>query len=89
MAIQVFGGMGYIEETGVAQHWRDVRIAPSTGTNGIQAIDLVMRKLPMADGAVMDQLFSEIDATVADLVDELPRLSIDLSQALATVRATD
>ncbi len=50
-AIQVFGGMGYVEETGVAQHWRDARIAPIyEGTNGIQAVDLVLRKLPMEDG---------------------------------------
>ena len=47
LAIQVFGGMGYIEETGAAQHLRDARIAPIyEGTNGIQALDLVNRKLP-------------------------------------------
>ncbi len=46
--MQIHGGMGYVEETGVAQHFRDSRIAPIyEGTNGIQAIDLVMRKLPM------------------------------------------
>ena len=58
LAIQVFGGMGYIEETGVAQHFRDARIAPIyEGTNGIQAMDLVGRKLPMrAGGAVADYL---------------------------------
>jgi alkylation response protein AidB-like acyl-CoA dehydrogenase len=49
--MQVHGGMGYIEETGVAQHYRDSRISPIyEGTNGIQAIDLVTRKLPMAGG---------------------------------------
>ena len=49
--IQVHGGMGYIEETGAAQHLRDARIAPIyEGTNGIQAIDLVMRKLPIDGG---------------------------------------
>ena len=48
LAIQVHGGMGYIEETGVAQHYRDIRIAAIyEGTNGIQAMDLVGRKLPM------------------------------------------
>ena len=52
LALQVFGGMGYIEETGVAQHYRDARIAPIyEGTNGIQAMDLVGRKLPMRAGA--------------------------------------
>lgn len=49
--VQVHGGMGYIEETGAAQHYRDARIAPIyEGTNGIQAIDLVARKLPMNGG---------------------------------------
>jgi alkylation response protein AidB-like acyl-CoA dehydrogenase len=47
MAVQMFGGMGFIEETGAAQHLRDARIAPIyEGTNGIQALDLVNRKLP-------------------------------------------
>ena len=49
LAVQVHGGMGFIEETGVAQHYRDIRIAPIyEGTNGIQAIDLVGRKLGCA-----------------------------------------
>ena len=47
VALQVFGGMGFVEETGAAQHYRDARIAPIyEGTNGIQALDLVGRKLP-------------------------------------------
>jgi hypothetical protein len=51
LALQVFGGMGYVEETGAAQHYRDARIAPIyEGTNGIQAIDLVARKLPAEGG---------------------------------------
>ena len=51
VGIQVHGGMGYIEETGAAQHFRDARIAPIyEGTNGIQALDLVGRKLPMRGG---------------------------------------
>ena len=54
LAIQVHGGMGYIEETGVAQHYRDIRIAPIyEGTNGIQAMDLVGRKLGLRGGGVM------------------------------------
>ena len=54
LGVQVHGGMGYIEETGAAQHFRDARIAPIyEGTNGIQALDLVMRKLPREDGAAV------------------------------------
>src|SRR5205807_2459156 len=54
LGVQVHGGMGYIEETGAAQHYRDARIAAIyEGTNGIQAIDLVMRKLPLAGGATV------------------------------------
>jgi hypothetical protein len=57
LGIQVHGGMGFIEETGAAQHYRDVRIAAIyEGTNGIQAIDLVGRKLSMRDGAVVREL---------------------------------
>ncbi len=54
LGVQVHGGMGYIEETGAAQFFRDARIAPIyEGTNGIQAIDLVTRKLPLANGAAV------------------------------------
>jgi acyl-CoA dehydrogenase len=49
--VQVHGGMGFVEETGAAQHYRDARIlAIYEGTNGIQSIDLVLRKLPLAGG---------------------------------------
>ena len=72
LALQVHGGMGYVEETGVAQHVRDARIAPIyEGTNGIQAIDLVLRKLPVDDGAMalgfLDGLDGELAAASADL----------------------
>ena len=61
LGVQVHGGMGYIEETGAAQLLRDARIAPIyEGTNGIQAIDLVTRKLPMADGAVVESYLGEL-----------------------------
>ncbi len=61
VGIQVHGGMGFIEETGAAQHWRDSRIAPIyEGTNGIQAIDLVGRKVPMEGGAVLTDLLAEM-----------------------------
>ena len=54
LAVQMHGGMGFVEETGVAQYYRDVRITPIyEGTTGIQAMDLVGRKLPMRGGAVV------------------------------------
>ncbi|MBW3669750.1 MAG: acyl-CoA dehydrogenase [Actinobacteria bacterium] len=68
VAVQVHGGMGYIEETGVAQRLRDSRIAPIyEGTNGIQAIDLVTRKVPMAGGAVVGRVLAGIEDTVRQL----------------------
>ncbi len=61
LAMQVFGGMGYVEETGVAQFYRDVRVtAIYEGTNGIQAMDMVGRKL-MDGGAAARALVAEID----------------------------
>lgn len=55
-AIQVHGGMGYMEETGVAQFYRDARILPIyEGTNGIQAVDLVTRKLGLAEGRTLTE----------------------------------
>jgi hypothetical protein len=63
--VQVHGGMGYVEETGAAQHYRDARIAPIyEGTNGIQAIDLVTRKLPLAGGATVKAYIGELKRTV-------------------------
>jgi len=63
LGIQVHGGMGFIEETGAAQHLRDSRILPIyEGTTGIQAADLAARKLPMQQGAVMVELITEIRA---------------------------
>jgi alkylation response protein AidB-like acyl-CoA dehydrogenase len=61
LGVQVHGGMGYIEETGAAQLLRDARIAPIyEGTNGIQAIDLVTRKLPLGDGSVVETYLGEL-----------------------------
>jgi hypothetical protein len=66
LAVQIHGGMGYIEETGVAQHLRDARIAQIyEGTNGIQAIDLVVRKLPQSGGRHVLDYIGELKA-IAD-----------------------
>ncbi|MHB2166036.1 acyl-CoA dehydrogenase [Alsobacter sp. R-9] len=66
LGVQVHGGMGYIEETGAAQHLRDARIAAIyEGTNGIQAIDLVTRKLPLGDGAVVADAIARMRETVS------------------------
>jgi acyl-CoA dehydrogenase len=65
LGVQVHGGMGFVEETGAAQHYRDARIAPIyEGTNGIQAIDLVTRKLPLADGGTIKAYLGELRRTV-------------------------
>jgi 3-(methylsulfanyl)propanoyl-CoA dehydrogenase len=75
LGVQVHGGMGFIEETGAAQHYRDARIAPIyEGTNGIQAIDLVGRKVRMAEGAVMRALCGEL-AVTAESLTEVPELA--------------
>jgi 3-(methylthio)propanoyl-CoA dehydrogenase len=76
LAVQIFGGMGFVEETGAAQHMRDARIAPIyEGTNGIQALDLVGRKLPMAGGKHWRALFGEI----RNFIKQLPKAG-DLGQ---------
>ncbi|MGI9499464.1 MAG: acyl-CoA dehydrogenase [Geminicoccaceae bacterium] len=67
-ALQVHGGMGYIEETGIAQHLRDARIAMIyEGTNGIQALDLVGRKLPAGNGAHVASLIDEMQRDLDDI----------------------
>ena len=67
LGVQVHGGMGFIEETGAAQHLRDARIAPIyEGTNGIQAADLVTRKLGLEDGAVYAALMHDIVRDAAE-----------------------
>jgi hypothetical protein len=68
LGIQVHGGMGYIEETGAAQHLRDARITPIyEGTNGIQALDLVGRKMRLANGELPWQLFEELRHELREL----------------------
>ncbi len=93
MGVQVHGGMGFIEETGAAQHYRDARIAPIyEGANGIQASDLVGRKLRLQNGAVMRDLCAEM-ALTADLLNEstdLAPVGRRLAAGIAALeRATD
>ena len=64
LGVQVHGGMGYVEETGAAQHFRDARIAAIyEGTNGIQAIDLVARKVPLNGGKTVATYIEELRQT--------------------------
>ena len=68
MGVQIHGGMGFVEETGAAVLMRDARIAPIyEGTNGIQAIDLVMRKLPQSGGAHINGFLDELAATIENV----------------------
>jgi hypothetical protein len=68
LGVQVHGGMGFIEETGAAQHLRDARILPIyEGTNGIQALDLVGRKFLRDGGAGMRSLLAEMRGVAAAL----------------------
>jgi alkylation response protein AidB-like acyl-CoA dehydrogenase len=69
IGIQVHGGMGFIEETGAAQHLRDARIAAIyEGTNGIQAVDLATRKLPLSGGATVHAYLDELRETVSGVI---------------------
>jgi 3-(methylthio)propanoyl-CoA dehydrogenase len=87
LGIQVHGGMGFVEETGAAQHYRDARIAPIyEGTNGIQAADLVGRKLSGDGGAGLTSLIADIraearDAALLALVDLVEAAAADLLTA--------
>ena len=87
LGIQVHGGMGYIEETGAAQHLRDARIASIyEGTNGIQAADLVGRKLGLDGGLAFDGLIADIAAEGQD--QRLIALTDAVEVAGATLRAS-
>ncbi len=93
LGVQVHGGMGFIEETGAAQHYRDARISPIyEGTNGIQAIDLVARKLPQSGGEAVAAYIASLhdvasaaeaseDADIARLGRRLEAAIDDLSAA--------
>jgi alkylation response protein AidB-like acyl-CoA dehydrogenase len=86
LALQIHGGMGFIEETGVAQYYRDVRItAIYEGTNGIQAADLVGRKLGVRDGASVLEFLGqmrEIDGELAAAGDEFESIRSELATQL-------
>jgi len=91
--VQVHGGMGFIEETGAAQHYRDARIAPIyEGTNGIQAMDLIGRKVRLNGGETLRGLCAEMALTAevlsetAELVPVGRRLAVGIA---ALERATD
>lgn len=88
--IQVHGGMGFIEETGAAQYYRDARILPIyEGTNGIQALDLSMRKILMDNGKAAKSCFDEIETLTQDL-SVFPEMKEALEKSLSDVRmATD
>jgi len=90
LALQIHGGMGYVEETGAAQHFRDARIAPIyEGTNGIQAADLVGRKLGMRSGGVVTDLLDEFARRAEHLaaVDGLEGFGVRLGEAVEVTRA--
>jgi len=94
MGVQVHGGVGYIEETGAAQHLRDARIAPIyEGTNGIQALDLLGRKLARDGGLAARELLAEMRGLLRELVrapgDDLGVIRVHLTAGLdALERAT-
>ena len=93
LGVQVHGGMGYVEETGAAQYFRDVRITPIyEGTNGIQAADLVARKLGRDGGSTMEAVLQEVRDTVAQLKaaddERLNGIATALAAALAEQECT-
>ena len=90
LGVQVHGGMGYVEETGAAQYLRDVRITSIyEGTNGIQAADLVSRKLGRDQGGAMRDALAQVATTVAALkqhgAGDLQQIGAGLERALAGV----
>ena len=92
LAIQVYGGMGYVEEAGVAQHFRDARITPIyEGTNGIQAMDLVGRKLPQRAGGVVQDFLGAVRALDVDLAaagDDVASIRSNLAGAVVVLADT-
>ncbi|MDJ0826373.1 MAG: acyl-CoA dehydrogenase [Rhodobacter sp.] len=88
LGVQVHGGMGYIEETGAAQYFRDARVtAIYEGTNGIQAMDLVGRKM-MDGGEAAYRLLDEVEAGAEAARGALPELAQEVWNAAETLRET-
>jgi len=90
LGMQVFGGHGYIREHGMEQHVRDARIAQIyEGANGIQAMDLAARKLPMNDGRLAESFFAPVEAFLAACANEaaMAEFAVPLRAALARLRA--
>ena len=93
IGVQVHGGIGFIEETGAAQHLRDARIAPIyEGTNGIQAIDLLTRKIALNNGEAIQNFLQEISATKDNCLrsnnNNLIKIGQNLSDSLDDVKIT-
>jgi butyryl-CoA dehydrogenase len=91
LGIQVHGGMGFVEETGAAQHLRDARINPIyEGTNGIQAIDLVTRKLPLSGGEAVRRQIAAMRGTLQRLVrDATPAFGLTGARLRDAVESLD
>jgi acyl-CoA dehydrogenase len=91
LGVQVHGGMGFVEETGAAQHWRDSRITPIyEGTTGIQAADLIGRKIARDSGAAIQRVLREMGAVHEKLLvsgdPELAAIAAHLSAGIIALR---
>ncbi len=81
LGVQVHGGMGFVEETGAAQYYRDARIAPIyEGTNGIQAADLVTRKLGLEGGEALDALLADVERDSEGSLTDLARTCREIAR---------
>ncbi len=91
LAIQVHGGAGYVEETGIGQYWRDARVGPIyEGANGIQALDFSRRKLSRDKGAALREFAQSLMSYRQDAPAELQPIYADLAAAVEELlRATD
>ena len=84
IGVQVHGGMGFVEETGAAQHVRDARILTIyEGTNGIQAMDLVGRKLPLGNGSVVADYMDEMRETAETCRQSNSPVLVDIAERLS------